>query len=225
MIFALWVVRAIAGQIVGIVVYRSASDEVVAEWTQVAMPGLVALARLFLLALVFVPLVFVAVHVHRRRSESPSRRLGALAPARVAQGPQPATPTGGSQTMLAGPETPVLPFGAEVTGRGRSSPHPGSEAARRVGATNRSAVESMRQASTVARANPPCALVLTDDREQSGPHATVAADIDYHLCALRLYSAPAGSRRGCRGERDRVFDPFLSKHGHGGIDLIACGCR
>jgi hypothetical protein len=83
----------------------------------------------------------------------------------------------------------------------------------------------MRQASTVARANPPSALVLTDDREQSGPHATVAADIDYHLCALRLYSAPAGSRRGCRGERDRVFDPFLSKHGHGGIDLIAARHR
>jgi hypothetical protein len=134
MIVALWLIRAIAGQIVWIVVFRSASDEVVAEWTQVAMPGLIALAKVLLLALVVVPLVFVAVHVHRRLSESPSRHLGALAPARVAQGPQPATPTGGLQTMLEGPETPVLPFGAEVTGRGRSSPHPGAEAARRVGA-------------------------------------------------------------------------------------------
>jgi hypothetical protein len=139
----------------------------------------------------------------------------------VAEGPQPAPSTGSSPTTLAGPQTPVLPSGAEVAGRGRPPAHPGAEAARRVGAASRSAVESMRQASTVARANPPSALVLTDDREQSGPHATVAADSDCPLCALRLYSAPAGSRRGCRGERDRVFDPFLSKHGHGGIDLIA----
>jgi hypothetical protein len=127
MIFALWLIRAIAGQIVGIVVYRSASDEVIADWTQVAMPGLVALAKLFLLALVVVPLVCVAVHVHRRRSESPSRHLGALAPARVPEGPQPAIPAAGSQTTLAGPQTPVLPFGAEMSGRGRSSPHPGAE--------------------------------------------------------------------------------------------------
>ena len=221
MIVALWLIRAIAGQIVGIVVYRSASDEVIAEWTQVAIPGLVALAKVFLLALVVVPLVFVAVHVHRRWSESPSRHLGGVSPAQALPAPQPTHTTAAGFPNLAGSVAPVPPSGAEVAGRGRLSPNPGAEVARRIGAASHSAVESMRQASTVARANPPSALVLTDDREQSGPRATVAADIGYPLCDLHLYSAPAGSRRGCRGERDRGFDDFLSKHGHGGIDLIA----
>jgi hypothetical protein len=62
----------------------------------------------------------------------------------VAEGPQPAPSTGCSPTptTLAGPQTPVLPSGAEVTGRGRPAPHPGAEAARRVGAASRSAVEA-----------------------------------------------------------------------------------
>jgi hypothetical protein len=127
MIVALWLIRAIAGQIVGIVVYRSASDEVIAEWTQVAMPGLVALAKVFLLALVVVPLVFVAVHLHRRRFESPSRHLGGVSPAQASPAPQPTHTTAAGLPNLAGSVAPVPPFGAGVVGRGRPSPHPRAE--------------------------------------------------------------------------------------------------
>ena len=127
MIVALWLIRAIAGQIVGIVVYRSASDEVIADWTQVAMPGLVALAKLFLLALVVVPLVFVAVHVHRRRSESPSRHLGALAPARVPRVRNLLSRPAAHRPCLRTLRRPCCPSGAEMSGRGRPSPHPGAE--------------------------------------------------------------------------------------------------
>ena len=91
----------------------------------------------------------------------------------------------------------MLPSGAEVTGRGRPTPHPRAEAARRVGAASHSAVESMRQAPTVAWANPPSALVLTDDREQSGPHATVAADrILIILFVLFVFILPQPARAG-----------------------------
>jgi hypothetical protein len=63
-------------------------------------------------------------------------------------------------------------------------------------------------------------------REQRTPHphceaATVALGVDHHRLVLRFYSAQPGWRRGCRGERDRLYDHLLPKHGDGSVDLIA----
>jgi hypothetical protein len=69
----------------------------------------------------------VAVHLHRRRFESPSRHLGGVSPAQALPAPQPTYTTADGSPNLAGSVAPVPPFGADVAGRGRPSPHPGAE--------------------------------------------------------------------------------------------------
>ena len=62
-----------------------------------------------------------------------------------------------------------------------------------------------RSLAAPARANPPivvkkptcrrdpvATLALTGDREQSGPHATVAVGLHHHRLVLRIYSAQPG---------------------------------